>query len=400
MQRAWPERPAAKQQEREAMNAPDGIRTWIVGALGLALTVAAVLAIGRRADGQPLDPRSHERLGTSALVALAGELGAEVTISEGLPDLGRSGGEGGGPDVIVLLSDLLGSVQSEELDAWVEDGGRLVVTDPGSSFAPPAIGSFEDLAELGTAGMDTRCEVDALDGIDVGGVEPRNGGLLYEVGLGAQGCIDGPRSTAFLVADDRGAGTIVAFGGSGLVVNAALAEGENAAVVAAFVAPEPGTEVVVLRPGTFAAGTGGERSLFDLVPDGVKRALVVLAAAFTLYALWRARRLGRPVAEPQAVAVAGSELVAAVGNLLDRTRSPAHAAELLRADLRRVLADSLGVPAGSPPDVIATVAGTRTGIDEAELRWALGREPVTDDAGLVALARTIDRIREEVLAHV
>jgi Domain of unknown function (DUF4350) len=377
-----------------------GVRMWIVAALGLVLTVAAVLAIGRRSDGQPLDPRSHDRLGTSALAALAGELGADVSIAEGLPELGRGGDAGGGPDVIVLLSDVLTAAQSDALDAWVEDGGRLVVTDPGSGFTPLAVGGFEVMEQLGTAGMNERCEIDALDGIDVESVEPRNGGLLYEVELGAQGCVDGPPGTAFLVADDRGDGTVVAFGGSGLVVNAALADGENAAVVAALVAPEPGTEVVVLRPGTFAAGTGGDRSLFELVPDGVKRALVALAAAFTIYAVWRARRLGRPVSEPQPVAVAGSELVAAVGNLLDRTRSPAHAAELLRADLRRVLADSLGVPPGSPPDVIATVAGARTGIDEAELRWALGSEPVTDDAGLVALARTIDRIREEVLAHV
>jgi hypothetical protein len=31
---------------------------------------------------------------------------------------------------------------------------------------------------------------------------------------------------------------------------------------------------------------------------------------------------------------------------------------------------------------------------------ALGAAPVADDAGLLGLADTIDRIREEVLAHV
>jgi hypothetical protein len=136
------------------------------------------------------------------------------------------------------------------------------------------------------------------------------------------------------------------------------------------------------------------------VPDGVKRAILQLAVAFAIFAVWRARRLGRPVPEPQPVAVAGSELVAAVGNLLDRTRSPVHAAELLRADLRRFLADHLGLPADSPPEVLATVAADRTGVDEARLLWALGPQPITDDAGLVTLARTIDSIREEVLAHV
>jgi hypothetical protein len=100
------------------------------------------------------------------------------------------------------------------------------------------------------------------------------------------------------------------------------------------------------------------------------------------------------------VAVAGSDLVAAVGTLLDRTRTPAHAGELLRADLRRFLADRLGVPTTAPPEVLAAVAAERTGVDEARLRWALGAAPVTDDAGLADLAATIDRIREEVLTHV
>ena len=100
------------------------------------------------------------------------------------------------------------------------------------------------------------------------------------------------------------------------------------------------------------------------------------------------------------MAVAGSELVAAVGNLLDRSRSPQHAAALLQADLRRFLADRLGVPAGAGVDVLVAVAAERTSLDEAELRQALAPEPVTSDAALADLARTIDRIREEVLAHV
>jgi len=147
-------------------------------------------------------------------------------------------------------------------------------------------------------------------------------------------------------------------------------------------------------------GAGGAPTLVDLVPTGVKRALVQLGIAFAVYALVRARRLGRPVSEAQPVAVAGSELVAAVGGLLDRARSPQHAAALLRGDLHRFLVDRLGLPADVTPDVLARVAAERTGIDEAQLVMALGTAPVADDAGLLALADTIDRIREEVLAHV
>ena len=378
-------------------SAGGGARGWVVAAVAAALTVVAVVAIGAgEGTDVPLSPRSHDELGTSAMVALAGEMGAEVDVADRLPALGS-----GGPDVIVLLNDLLGDRQRTMIDDWIDRGGRLVVADPASQLTPPWVANFADVGDLAPARTLTgRCEIDALDDVDVGGIEPRNGGVLYDPGPRSATCVDDNLGAAYIVTTEQGEGTIVALGGSGVLVNAALAEGENAPVVAALVAPEQGTDLLVLEPGALAGGGGGERTLGDLIPAGVERAIAQLAVAFVLYALWRARRLGRPVPEPQPVAVAGSELVAAVGNLLDRTRSPAHAGELLRADLRRFLADHVGMPAGTPPDVLASVAAQRTAVAEDSLRWALGPAPVTDDAGLTALAHTIDRIREEVLAHV
>ena len=378
------------------MSRARGAGGWLLAAAAVVLTLLAIVVIGR-SDDTPLDPGSDARLGTSAMVALAGELGAEVEIADRVPDL-----DDGGPDVMVLLTDRLDDEQRVVVDDWVERGGRLIVTDPGSDYAPDTGVPFTTVGELGPGRtIRGRCEIDALDGIDVAGVVPRNGGVLYQPDGAAQRCIEDGRGAAYIVATDRSEGTVVAVGGSGMFVNAALAEGENAPVVTALVAPEPGTELLVLEPGALAGATGaGDEGVLDLIPAGVNRAILQLALAFVVYAVWRSRRLGRPVAEPQPVAVAGSELVAAVGNLLDRTGSPDHAARLLRDDLRRFLADHLGMPTGSPPDLVAAVAVDRTGVDEASLRWALGPQPITDDAGLVALARTIDRIRTEVLAHV
>jgi hypothetical protein len=378
-----------------------GARGWVIGAVAAGLTVVAVIAIGAGADSDvPLSPRSDDELGTSALVALAAEMGADVEVADRLPALDEGTG-GAAPDVIVVLADLLGERQRTVLEDWVDGGGRLVVADPGSELTPAWVANFAEVDDLAPARtLAGRCEIAALDGIDVADIEPRNGGVLYQPPPGADTCVDDSSGAAYIVATDRGDGTLVALGGSGLLVNAALAEGENAPVVTALVAPERGTDVLVLEPEALAPGSGGQRTLGDLIPAGVTRALVQIALAFVVYALWRARRLGRPVPEPQPVAVAGSELVAAVGNLLDRTRSPAHAGELLRADLRRFLADHLGVPLGTRPDVLASVAAERTQVAEESLRWALSPDPVTDDAGLTALAATIDRIREEVLAHV
>jgi hypothetical protein len=373
-----------------------GAGAWALAAGAVVLTVVALAAIGwGGGDDRPLDPRSDERLGTSALVALALDLGADVRVESAFPDL-----EGEDvPDVIVMFADRLGNSQRTQLDGWIARGGRLVVTDPVSDYAPPAVHQFTDMIELSPAArLRDRCEIDALDGVDVGGVEPRNGGVLFDAPGSSETCInDGP--FAYIAATDQGDGTVVALGGSGLVVNAALAEGENAAVVAALVAPQQDTDVTVFSSGALSGGGSGSRTLADLIPPGVVRALWQLAIAFALYAAWRAYRLGRPVAEPQPVALAGSELVAAVGTLLDRTRSPAHAAAVLRSDLHRFLADHLGLPPDTAPDVLVGLAAERTSLDEATLHRAL-YEPVSDDDGLVRLASTIDRIRLEVLTHV
>jgi len=378
-------------------NGPRG--PLIAGAIVLA-TLLGVWLVGRSSgarSGPALSPTSDDRLGTSALVALAGELGADVEVADRLPDLAADPEP---PDIVLLLEDLLDEDQTGILQDWVDRGGTLVVTDPASSFVPARAGVFEETSELGApASLRRDCEIGPLAGIDVARVRLRNGGVLYHPPLGSDSCITDGAGDAYLVATGEGDGTVVAFGGAGVLVNAALADGENAPVAAALLAPQPGTRLVVLEPGPLATAGGG-RSLIELIAPGVKAALLQLALAFGVYVLWRARRLGRPVLEPQPVAVAGSELVAATGSLLDRSRSPQHAAELLRRDLRGFLCDRLGVPRDADGGVLVTVTAERTGLDPSMLGWALGPDPVSGDAQLVSLAHTIDRIREEVLAHV
>ena len=381
--------------------APSGgssIRGWVLAGVALLVTVLAVVAIGGGGrSGETLSPISDERLGTSAMVALARELGAEVRTGDRLPDLGADDA----PDVVVLFLDLLDDDQRDAMEDWVETGGVLVVTDPASQLTPPVGEEFDTIDDLAPPGrMADACTIDALDDVDPAGIDPRNGGVLFDPDPDATSCVDNGSGDAYVVATDRGDGTVVAVGGAGMMVNAALAEGENAAAVSALVAPEQGTRLLVLEPGPLAGSSTGRRSLHELIPAGVWRAILQLGVAFVVYAVWRARRLGRPVPEPAPSPIAGSELVAAVGTLLDRSRSPGHAADLLRQDLRRFLGDHLGLPPGAPADVLAAVAAERTGASEADLLRALGGPPVTDDQSLADLAATIDRIREEVLAHV
>src|SRR5690606_4538968 len=127
-------------------------------ALGLvaAALVAALVAGPPRREGPPLDPRSDTPLGTSALVALLERFDAEVVLSVGLPDAED--------DVALVLQDRLDQEQTDAVTRWVERGGTLVVTDPGSSLTPrlsDPTGLLPDADPVDPG----RCTVPALDGL-------------------------------------------------------------------------------------------------------------------------------------------------------------------------------------------------------------------------------------------
>ena len=103
------------------------------------------------------------------------------------------------------------------------------------------------------------------------------------------------------------------------------------------------------------------------------------------------------MAEVQPVEVAGSELVAAVGGLLEVTGAPDRAAALLQAELRRDLGLRFGITPDTPADAASRVVAHRTGADPARLKAVLEARPPTTDAELLELARQIDSVRQEVL---
>ncbi|CAN5155885.1 DUF4350 domain-containing protein [soil metagenome] len=375
---------------------------WL-GLVGILVVVGLVAGAPQRTSNTPLDPSATGPAGTRALVLLLEELGADVEVSRAEPRAGD--------DVALVLRDRLDRDRRGRLRSWVDQGGILVVADPESPLAPSVAGP------LGLAGGDGseriepgRCTVGALGA--VGPIEPGEpmagldagddagddadvdfGAALYRVPAAAESCF-GEGGTAFLTVEGQGAGFVVSLGGPHVLVNARLAEADNSVLVAALLAPRAGTEVVLLQP----PGPGeGEETLIDLVSPNVKQAVVQLGVAFALYVTWRARRLGRPVPEPQPVPIAGSELVSAVGELLHQSRSPERAAGTLRAHLRRTLSERLGVPAGAPADVVAAVVTARTNAHADDVAAALAETPVTTEAGLVEMARRVESVRQEVV---
>lgn len=345
---------------------------WIIGLLAVVVA-GAYFGAARRTTGPPLDPGSTAADGTKGLVELIAALGGSADVVDGAPD--------GSYDRAVLLEDRLSRTDASRLEAWVRAGGVLVVADPSSLLAPPTgPGAITD--EL--AG---RCDVPGLEEIerlDVGIARS------LDVPAGSEGCFTAGGG-AFVVATPTGAGSVVALGGPDLFTNELLDEADNAALAGVLLSGD-GARTAFVRP---ALPGGGDRGLVDLIDTPVRAALVQLVVAFVVVVLWRARRLGRPIEEPQPVDIEGSELTRAVGRLLAANRRPDRAAALLRDRARRELSGALGLPLDATIDRVVTVVADRTSLTEDDALRAVA-SPVTTDAELVSTASLLARIHEEI----
>lgn len=347
----------------------------------LAGAFAVALVVGEPGgEGPPLDPSSTGPTGTKALVDTLRELGARVDV--------RSEPPGPVDTAALLLVDDLGDIGRQRVADWVRAGGTLVVTDPSSPLQPARPGPSVSLGGLDPE-LRRGCQLPALSQVERVAAP---GAVLLEVPPGAVGCFPGGVES-WLVAAPVGEGTVVGLGGAGALVNSRLARADNAVLATALLAPGSDDRVVVLRPP--APGTG-RRDVLDLVARSVKLAVVQLGIAVVLVALWRARRLGRPVLEPQPVQVAGSALVTAVGELLQRRRSRAEAANVLRDDLRRTLAARLGMDPSAPAEAVADTAAARSGLPADEVLAVLAGQTPGDEEELVALAQSVESLRAEV----
>ncbi len=367
----------------------DRLRVWWPWVAVVAAIVAVALVGGAPpAEGPPLDPSSTGPTGTKALVDTLRLLGADVSVQSEAP--------GPSATTALLLDDGLDDATREQVAAWVAAGGTLVVTDVSSPLSPvvPVRGAEFVFLE---PELRRDCTVPALRQVQRVDVP---GAILQAVPDGATGCFRaGSDDEAWLVVVPIGDGTVVAVGGAGFLVNANLGDADNGLLAVTLLAPTTSERVVVLRP---PAPGEGEKGLLDLVARRWELAVLQLAVAFGVLVLWRARRLGRPVLEPQPVPLAGSELVVAVGELLQRAKGREQAASVLRDDLRRWLAERLGLPPATPAEVVAGALaasaspGAFGDLTADEVLGVLaGGRPANED-GLVALAHSVESIRRRV----
>ena len=376
-----------------------GVRDRLRSPLRWLLLLAAVVALGvvggsGGAGGPPLDPTSTSPRGAKALALLIGRLGPGIDQVTAPPAPGSGG-------LALVLQDQLDPAGDGRLVAWVRAGGTLVTSDLGlvATFAAPArLPGPQGLAAI-TGVMDADCSSPAVAGvatIDVGMA------IALRTPPGATGCFNAAPGDAFMVIQPLGRGQLVLLGGADLLTNARLARQDNSVLAANLLAPTPTGPAVQWIIGPRVGS--GHRSLIALMAPRVKEGMVELLVALVLLALWRGRRLGRPVVETPVVELPGSELVVAVGHLLQQGGRLDDAAAILRSTLRRAVLDRLGLPPSTGPDAVADVVAARTGLDRAMVRATVAGPTPGTEAELVALADHADTIRQmltqQEIAHV
>jgi hypothetical protein len=372
----------------DAPTSASRVRRWTpwLWVAGLILLLALVADSGT--SGGVLDPNGTGPQGAKALVLLLRQYGAEVTVERGVP-AARVG-------AAVVLSDELDSTRRTGIAAWVRAGGHLVVGDPRSPLqvgAATSVGSGFTTKNLQPGGG---CDLPGLNGVQRLSVGPS---LLLRLppGAAATTCFEyqlsNKEQASFLVAATDGSGRVVGLGGAGLWTNQRLDQLDNAALAVGLLAPTAGARVDILvasQPGS------GHRSVYDLLSPRLKWALLELVVAFGVLVWWRGRRFGRPINEAGPVQLAGSEIVLAVGELMERAGNREAAARQLREGTCARVGSSLGLGTGSSPVVIADALASRFGIPAARTLALLSDAPIPDDAALVRLAQSLATLSQEV----
>jgi hypothetical protein len=396
------------------------VRSRRGGAIALVVVLVVAVVVGvvlssRVEPVPPFDIDSARPDGLKALRLLLEEQGVEVrrapasSLTDGGLDLASDA-------AIVMIAP---SVASEEEVAALEaltSGGGLVVygQDPGSIDPELGYSVLDEAQLLGDRALADElpfavgpgsCDMAALE--DLGDIDTAFAVPITPSDQLAQCYTEGDGAHFFERAGADGTGTVVTISSPFLWVNARLQPrkedggepldngatavrllGGSARVT--FIDPVPSSDDLA----------GGDKDPLTLLPLPVKLALAQLVGAFVLFLWWRSRRLGPPVREQLPVEVAGSELVAAVGDLLRRRGNPQRAAGTVRAETRRVLAERIGLGAEPAPAALVEVVAARTGRPAEEVGAALYGDPsapVTSAGDLVALVRTLDTIRQEVL---
>jgi hypothetical protein len=363
-------------------------RGRILIAAAIAVVIGAVIvAMGAAPRGGELDPQSFDPAGSHALSVLLGQRGVTV-LTEADPATAIQRAVGGST-LVVVFPQLLNSAQL-----------RLVASSPADLVV---VGAGVDelqamslpLANEPGDGVVVRAPGCSLPAAQVAGsVELPGDG--YTVPDGGDGCYRDNDAYALVTWQTAGHHVTLLSDGR-LFTNAALARQGNAALALGLLDTHP--DVVWLVPHLIApaAGAQARSSVRDLLPSRLKSAVLQLAIAVVLVAVWRGRRFGRLVPEDVPVVVRQSETVRGRSRLYRRSRSLERAADALREGARHRLGHRLGQGLRPGRTALVDAVAQRARQPAVEIDALLYGSTPADDRALVALAQALTTLEQEVL---
>ncbi|MGH8889791.1 MAG: DUF4350 domain-containing protein [Acidothermaceae bacterium] len=370
-------------------------RYRIIAAVVIVVIAVAVISTMIKVSGHAgdLDPRSYDSTGTHALAALLDQHDVHVaTVTD--PETALAGATAG-RTLVVVNPDRLDDAQLAALAATPSD---LVVVGAG----PLQLGGLDLGVHPGGSGfdegpLDPQCTLPAA--VTAGAIETASTG--YEIPDGGIGCY--PVGDGYgLLTFEQGGRQVTLLGDGSVLTNAELAKEGDAALGLGLL--EAHADVVWLAPPLVAAtsegNSDGQTSLTDLLPSRLKWAVLQLAIAVGVLALWRGRRMGRLLPEALPVVVRQAETVVGRARLYRRAKSYDKAAEALRAGARDRLARRLGFAPGADHDALVDAIALRLrttgGRDASNVNLLLYGPTPADDHALVDLARQLTALEQEV----
>jgi len=354
--------------------------------LALALTgllAAALAATGPKGD---LDPAAYNPSGSHALAALLEHGGVQVrrvtTVEQVRP----------APDTTVLVP-IPQALTAGELERLAGGPGELVLVDAGEEQLRAVGAAAQAAPPVEVADRRPACALPAAvraGDVDLGGTTYRATGAADTVDCYASG----GRATLLRLPVQR----LTLLGSGDLLTNERLDRRGNAALALGLLGSGHSVQWVLPHPG--GRDTAGGKKLGDLVPRGLKLAVLELLIAAAVLALWRARRLGPVVTEPLPVVVRASEAVEGRSRLYRAAHARGTAADALRAGTRDRVVRRLGLApdAGRAATVDAVAARSRR--DPAEVDALLYGAAPGDDAALVRLAADLSALEESLTREV
>jgi hypothetical protein len=354
--------------------------------LVLAVLAIVLAALRPQVGADYLDPESPDKDGTRALVQLLGQNGVHVTVVQDAQEAVAQSGPGS--LLVVVRPERLTAGQVSDLLAGT---GDLLLVEPTRA----ALNTLAPQIAQGPA---------AVDPVAAPGCALPAATAAGKVDFGASGTFDAAASSVAcypaeghprLVQVQAGARTITVLGSGSPLTNGSLTQEGNAALGMSLAGGRP--NVVWLMPGLPPAGGTADKTFWDLVPSGVKLALLQVIIAVLLVAFWRLRRLGPVVAESLPVVIRSAEAVEGRARLYRGRRARDRAADALRSGALERLVPRLGmVRADATQQEIVLAVGARVLLGQETIHWALyGPEP-DNDVELVRLTDILDDLERQV----